>query len=214
MASTSTSTSLKSFKKEMTNVNQEYFGQLIGKFGSRKKEIELQFKPESNLNISFDDKKSMIVVTANDSQTVEKCEQILIWLIKEIETTGQLNRRSVLRSFCKQNNPSMTTYINPNDNNEKIYSYSLYIPKKYKGRVIGSGGKNVDWISNRYEIEIDFDEGDIINRTPNVFVLAKNPQNCRSAYNRLREFCNSLTGHKDKGNNKERVSGNNVVSIG
>ena len=214
MASTLTSTTPnESFRKEMTNVNQEYFAQLIGKSGSRLKEIKSQFKPESSLDIRLMWEKSLIVLTAKDSQTVDKCEKILLLMVKEIEATGKVNNRTVLRSFCKLNSPSMTTYIDPNNNNKEIYSYSLYLPKKYKGRVIGSGGKNIDWILNRYEnvsIEIDFDDDDLINRTPNVFVLANNPEVCRSAYNRLREFCNSLSGHKDKGNHKERVSGNLV----
>ena len=185
---------------------------MIGKSESRLNEIKIEFEQQSGLDIIPNFGKSQIVMIAKDSQTVDKCEKMFLLMIKEIKTTGKLNKRSVLRSFCKLNNPSMTTYIDPNNNNEEIYSYCLYIPNKYKGRVIGSGRRNVDWISNRYEnvsIEID-DDDDIINRTPNVFVLANNPEVCRSAYNRLREFCNSLSGHKDKGNHKERVSGNLV----
>lgn len=208
-ASALTSTTPESFRKEITNVNEEYFARLIGKSGSLLKEIKSQFKPESNLNIIFNSEKSMIVLTANDRQTVEKCEQIFQLLIREHKTREKLNKSSVLRSFCKLNNPSMTTFIDPYNNNEEIYSYSLYMPEKHKGKVIGTHGKNLKSISDRYEnvsIKID-DDDDIYNRTPNVFVISDNPKTCKSAYNRLREFCDSVSGHKKKGNTA-RISEN------
>lgn len=122
------------FRKEISNINQKYFGELIGESESRLNEITIEFEQEeeSGLEITVDSEKSKIVMTANDSKTVDKCEQIFKLLIEEIEKRGQLNKYSVSRSFRKFNDLSKFTDVKKPTYNEKekIYSYSLKIKKK------------------------------------------------------------------------------------
>ena len=173
------------FRKEITNINQEHFGQLIGKFESRLNEIKIEFEPDSGLDIIPNFKKSLIVIIANDSKTVEKCEKIFQLLIEEIETRGQLNRYSVPRSFRKLEELSKFSDLKKPTYNEstKLYSYSLRIPEKYIGRMIGKGGATVKSILSQYKyVRIKFDTDDKNDQGDTLVVItSKSSDECQSA---------------------------------
>lgn len=132
------------------NVPEQYLGRLIGKQGSRLKEIKSKFNDKVEIEIT----EKRITISGSNLTNVRDCERLINKLVDEIRVNGCLNKNSVENHFNKKE------------------TLGLYIDSKFHGSLIGKNGSVIRAITGKLNnVNISFSkEADLQQQQQNVFI--------------------------------------------
>lgn len=196
-------------RKKVIRVSSKHLGQLIGRSGSRIKEIKSKFSNDLEIRIKegvasvkrgnfyrdeYDDDydygndESEIELTANNVHTVEKCAKLIRLLIGEITAHGHLNRYSVSKNYQR-----LDSTHSARDRRKDKNQLSTYIPVEHFGLLIGKSGHRVKKIQEDFKVKIHLDKYSNSPRQDNVIVTSfESMRACRDAIEEISRFYRSI----------------------
>ena len=135
------------------NVPEHYIGHLIGREGSRLKEIKSKFNDEVKIRMG-----EITTISGSNLTNVRDCERLINKLMDEIRVHGCLSKNSV------------------EDQLNKRETLGLYIDSQFHGSLIGKNGSVIRAITEKLNVNICFsklDYSELDCEDNNVFITGK-----------------------------------------